>query len=204
MVRSLSQAGAPCGAVQVPGPLKFRCCVAVSGFIEEAPADLMAYQGFTGVRASEAQCFLVESRGFMPSVLSLIGVREHEQWPEPVPGVSQQQPSFSDGFLVAAQHGKNPYPFEFRAPVKPVLNHGAVKDNFPEGRWIHAPCLHFALQRHSSPVTHPCLSAAAPRSPWALPGPLRFRCGRYHALMGIDAGLDIWCPCLIGGNWHER
>lgn len=145
-MRCLCRAGPPGSAVEIVRPLEFGSGVAVSGFIEEATADLMSHQGFPNGCAGHPQRFFMQLGGFMPPVLPLVGMRENQQGPEPVLGVRQQQPTFRHGFLNASEHRKNPHTFKFRAVIKPALDHGPVQDNVTKGGRIHPPGLHFDIQ----------------------------------------------------------
>ncbi|MBX7443368.1 hypothetical protein K4G53_05790 [Arthrobacter sp. MAHUQ-56] len=85
-------------------PLKLLSGVTISGLVKEPTTNLVPYQGFAGDRAGQTQGFLMQLRGFMPPVLPLISMCENEKGPEPVTAVSEQQPSFRNGFLFASKY----------------------------------------------------------------------------------------------------
>lgn len=86
------------GAEEVPRPFEFGCCIAVAGFVEEPPADLVPNYCLPGPGAGQAKCFFLEPGRFMPGVLPLISLSEYQQGPQPVRSGVQEFPAFADGF----------------------------------------------------------------------------------------------------------
>jgi len=129
------------GPVQVIRPLQLRRRVLVEGFIKEAPADLVPDQGLPCRGSGQAQGFLLQPRGLVPSVLALVGVGQHEQGPEPVRRSCQQRPAFGNSLPSTVQQGQCPGPFQARVLPQSGRHRSPVQDHVPQRRGVGAPDL---------------------------------------------------------------
>ncbi len=136
-------------------PLKFGRCLFISGLVEKPTADLVANECFPGGCVCETQGLFLQSRRFMPLVLSLIGLREHEQRAEPTCGTCQIGLAFFDRLLGPSKKGQNPYPFQCRTVLEPTLHRFGVQNHITQRRGVCGPNVVLASHQALAPPRNP-------------------------------------------------
>lgn len=98
--------------VQILGPFKFSSGGRVKSFVEEASANLVAYESFPGSGAGQPEGRFVKSGSLPPSVGPLVSMGKDKQGLEGIVGAFQESMAFSDRLIAVAQEGEDPDSFQ--------------------------------------------------------------------------------------------